>query len=152
MLVSGRLYPAHCGRYWVAVSLAEAETLRRVLHLRQGGPLLGASVPSAPSAGAAVGGCELALHLSQAGAFGVPGSTMLDASRGWRAAGSGASHHEMAVALGVYRYFDGDMHYTRSTLAKLIRALHKTSMHERDQFFSSTTAVRRRLERKWQVD
>ena len=35
ILVRGRLRPEHKGRYWVAVSLAEAETLRRVLHIRR---------------------------------------------------------------------------------------------------------------------
>ena len=144
ILISGRLYPEHHGRYWVAVSLAEAETLRRILHLRQRAPLLGAASPGLAA------GCELAIHLSQAGALGLPGSTMLDASSGWRASVTGATHHEMAVALGCYRFFDCDMHYTRPTLAKLIRALHRASVHDREQFFSSTMGARRRMERKWQ--
>jgi len=141
ILISGHLYPTHKGRYWVAVSLAEAETLRRLLHLRQRRPLLG---------GSATSGCELALHVSQAGALGLPGSTMLDASCGWRASISGATHHEMAVALGCYRFFDGDMHYTRSTLARIIRAFGRASCAAREHFFLSTLGARRRLDRKWQ--
>ena len=145
ILISGRLYPTHHGRYWVAVSLAEAETLRRILHLRQRRSLL-----SDAGVRGAKGGCELALHLSQAAALGLPGSTMLDASSGWRASQTGATHHEMSVALGCYRFFDGDMHYARVTLAKLIRALHLASIHDREQFFASTIGARRRMERKWQ--
>ena len=141
ILVSGHLYPAHKGRYWVAISLAEAETLRRLLHLRQRRPLLGGADGSC---------CELALHISQSGALGLPGSTMLDASAGWRACASGATYHEMAVALGCYRFFDCDMHYTRSTLAKIIRAFGGASCAAREHFFLSTLGARRRLDRKWQ--
>ena len=147
ILITGRLYPTHHGRYWVAVSLAEAETLRRILHLRQRRSLLSGTVSFA---NCAKGGCELALHLSQAGALGLPGSTLLDASSGWRTSETGATHHEMAVALGCYRFFDGDMHYARATLAKLIRALHMASIHDREQFFASSIGARRRMERKWQ--
>lgn len=35
ILACGFLYPKHKGRNWVAVSLAEAETIRRILHLRK---------------------------------------------------------------------------------------------------------------------
>jgi hypothetical protein len=35
LLARGRLRPEHRGRFWVGLSLAEAETLRRVLHLRR---------------------------------------------------------------------------------------------------------------------
>jgi hypothetical protein len=35
LLRSGMLTPEHKGRYWVAVSLAEAETIRRILHIRR---------------------------------------------------------------------------------------------------------------------
>lgn len=34
MITKGALYPEHKGRFWVAVSLSEAETIRRILHVR----------------------------------------------------------------------------------------------------------------------
>lgn len=40
LLRTGKLRPEQKGRMWVAVSLAEAETLRRVMHLRQNRPFL----------------------------------------------------------------------------------------------------------------
>jgi hypothetical protein len=143
ILVSGRLSPAHHGRLWVAVSLAEAETLRRVLHLRK--------CRQAPyGAGTTLGqGSELALHISQSGALGLPGSTILDTSSGWQGS-TGSTYHELAVALGCYRFFDCDMHYTRPTLTRIIRALQKASCHDREEFFASTVGSRRRMERKWQ--
>lgn len=60
MLTSGRLRPEHRGRYWVALSLAEAETLRRVLHVRCGRGLLDKM------------NVELALHVSAQGAGAWP--------------------------------------------------------------------------------
>ena len=143
ILVSGLLSPSHQGRHWVAVSLAEAETLRRMLHLRQHRQLL-AGPPLASG-----GGCEIALHISQGGGVGMAGSTILDASCGWRKS-TGSTDYELSVSFGCFRFFDGDMHYTRATLAKLIQALQRASCHDREEFFSSTIASRRRLERKWQ--
>lgn len=35
MLTHGQLHPSHVGRYFVAVSLCEAETIRRILHVRK---------------------------------------------------------------------------------------------------------------------
>ena len=34
LLTCGLLFPQSSGRYWVALSLAEAETIRRILHIR----------------------------------------------------------------------------------------------------------------------
>mmetsp|Transcript_74196 Transcript_74196/g.197960 ORF Transcript_74196/g.197960 Transcript_74196/m.197960 type:complete len:3050 (-) Transcript_74196:601-9750(-) len=151
LLASGRLRPEHHGRYWVALSLAEAETLRRVLHLRRDRTLLGMEACNA---------AEVALHLSQPAAassanIGSIGSaargwtTALDASRGWRA-GSGSSGHESAAALGAFRFFDCDMHYSKPMLARLVRALQHAAPHDREQFFLATVGARRRMERKWQ--
>ena len=34
LLLSGLLQPTHKGRYWVGISLSEAETIRRIIHIR----------------------------------------------------------------------------------------------------------------------
>jgi hypothetical protein len=163
LLSRGRLRPEHRGRYWVAVSLAEAETLRRVLHIRRTRPV----VSGCPSQG---GDTEVALHLSQPaasvpmtdqatptaviggnGCVALPVLAPLDASRGWRGeAGSGATPHEAAMALGCFRFFDCDMHFSLPALARLVRALQRASPHDREQFFLATISARRRMERKWQ--
>jgi hypothetical protein len=104
---------------------------------------------------------EVALHLSQplattaatataadgggASAGGREWWAALDASRGWRAAaaaagvgggggsGSGSTAHEAAAALGCFRFFDCDMHYSRPTLARLVRALQRAAPQDREQ-------------------
>ncbi len=50
-----------------------------------------------------------------------------------------------------FRYFDGDMHYLPPTLTKLVRVLQLAHAHDRELFFQTTVAARRRIERKWQV-
>jgi hypothetical protein len=143
ILVRGCLRPEHRGRYWVAVSLAEAETLRRVLHLRRHSPLLGSVGDNK------VRTAEIALHLSQpvvsapvrscAGgcdraAAGHAWAAVLDASLGWRGLdGTGATAHEAATALGCFRFFDGDMHFTRPTLFRLVRAFQKATTYDREK-------------------
>jgi hypothetical protein len=149
MLVQGSLRPEHRGRYWVAVSLAEAETLRRVLHLRKNNPLLGSAGDNR------VGNAEIALHLSQpAAAVSTSNSAgespagrvdsaagrehwwaaVLDTSCGWRGGGgTGATAHEATTALGCFRFFDGDMHFTRPTLFRLVRALQKATTYDREK-------------------
>lgn len=140
LLIQGSLRPEHRGRYWVAVSLAEAETLRRVLHLRKHDSLLGT--------GPKVGTAEIALHLSQPAAAALTAvsskeasvsggqagrwAAALDASLGWRGeSGTGATVHEAATAFGCFRFFDGDMHFTRPTLFRLVRAFQKATTHDR---------------------
>jgi hypothetical protein len=147
MLVQGSLRPEHRGRYWVAVSLAEAETLRRVLHLRRHRTLLGSPGDNR------FGTAEIALHLSQAAAAAPISSSaggpalcghsgghadwwgpILDASLGWRGMGrTGATAHEAATALGCFRFFDGDMHFTRPTLFRLVRAFQKATTYDREK-------------------
>ncbi len=69
LLASGRVFRKQSGRYWIAVSLAEAETLRRLIHVQQASnkPLIAnsdaaialryspaSSIPDVPGGGAAV--------------------------------------------------------------------------------------------------
>eukprot|EP01043_Picozoa_sp_COSAG02_P048197 COSAG02_NODE_4712_length_5068_cov_56.652797_1_plen_771_part_10 len=163
LLKTRHLLPVHHGRYYVAVSLAEAETIRRVLHVRGKQPLV-------PDQNRGVHP-EVALRYSP---LASPGRTMLgdggvafDTSAGWRRDPrsnqsqipsehpigidcTGATAAEAAIAQSVFRYFDGDMHYTPPQLNVLIRSLQASSVLERERFFSSTVGVRRRMDRKWQ--
>jgi len=173
LLRQGKIHPQHKGRYYVALSLAEAETLRRVLHVR------GAServvIPTklaAPQASA-----EIALRYSLVATPGTArsgtgdGGVVFDASAGWRrgvgeveaeiegAVGgcqggggvvTGATASESAVAHNAFRFFDGDMHYSDAGLNTLVRGLQGSDTLQRERFFSSTVGVRRRMERKWQ--
>ena len=163
LLKTRHLLPVHHGRYYVAVSLAEAETIRRVLHVRGKHPLVADHTRGVQP--------EVALRYSP---LASPGKTMLgdggvafDTSAGWRRDTSsnqsqilsehpigndctGATAAEAAIAQSVFRYFDGDMHFTPPQLNVLIRSLQASSVLERERFFSSTVGVRRRMDRKWQ--
>ena len=164
LLNTRNVLPMHKGRYYVAVSLAEAETIRRVLHVRGNLPLIDKTGGKTSA--------EVALRYSPLPSPG--GATLLgdggvafDTSAGWRrdngsvgtlAVGApkrtidntGATAVEAAVAQSAFRFFDGDMHYSDSSLNVLVRSLQASSMLERERFFSSTVGVRRRMDRKWQ--
>lgn len=144
-ITSGRLRAVHYGRYWVAVSLAEAETLRRILHVSQGKPLLdGLDI-------------EAALRYSPMSAPGAPvagdSGVIFDASTGWTkgtVAVTGCTPYQSAVAHNCMRFFDCDMHFPESALNILLTSIQQSLLTERELFFQSNIGARRRMDRKWQ--
>ena len=140
LLQSGKLTPLHAGRYWVAVSLAEAETIRRIIHLRSHQSLIKSK------------NTEVALRYSPIGTVGTvrapDGGVVFDATKAWSAS-SGVTPYEALLAHNCYKFFDGDMHYSDPALHVLVRALQKAGTRERELFFLSTLGCRRRLERQW---
>eukprot|EP01038_Epipyxis_sp_PR26KG_P004031 gene4031-5768_t len=142
LLTCGILYPEHIGRHWVALSLAEAETIRRILHVRK---------KKNPEALINHASTEVALRYSPMCALGAPlsgdGGVVFDASWGWQRNGTKATSYEAAVAHNSFRFFDCDMHFSSSALNILVRVLHG-SIRDRERFFQSTVACRRRMERK----
>jgi hypothetical protein len=120
LLVSGILHPQHVGRYYVAVSLAEAETIRRILHIRK---------RKDPEHVIPHASTEVALRYSPMSTPGTPpagdGGVVFDASRRWHTAqGTGATPFEAAVAHSSFRFFDCDMHFSLPALNVLVRSLH----------------------------
>lgn len=122
LLTSGVLYPEHKGRHWVALSLAEAETIRRILHIRQK-KHNGICQPLINHAST-----EVALHYSLMSTPGAPlcgdGGVVLDASREWLRTGSKATWYEAAKAHNSFRFFDCDMHFSPSALNVLVKVIH----------------------------
>mmetsp|Transcript_2417 Transcript_2417/g.3236 ORF Transcript_2417/g.3236 Transcript_2417/m.3236 type:complete len:3692 (+) Transcript_2417:353-11428(+) len=165
LMKTGAMHPTYKNRYYVCLSLSEAETLRRVLHVRKSKPLVEG------------GKTEVALRYSpiasaHAEAAG-DGGIAFDASLGWRVPPSqalvpiqvsgshetklvrrvvdtGATRSESAAAHNSLRFFDGDMHYPNAALQVLIRSLQRSNCLERERFFAATIGVRRRFDRKWQ--
>ncbi len=121
LMTSGILFPEHKGRNWVAVSLAEAETIRRIIHIRQKlksntvQPLINNTTT------------EVALRYSLMNGPDSPlagdGGVILDVSTQWRNTGTKATPYEAAKAHNSFRFFDCDMHYAPSALNVLIRSL-----------------------------
>ena len=119
LLISGLLHPQHVGRYYVAVSLAEAETIRRILHIRKRKDP-NHVIPNAST--------EVALRYSPMSTPGAPaagdGGVIFDASKRWHTAkGSMATPFEAAVAHNSFRFFDCDMHFSLPALNVLVRSL-----------------------------
>jgi thiol-disulfide isomerase/thioredoxin len=143
LMVTGFLTPESVGRHWVAVSLAEAETIRRVLHVRSN-----KSTEVIPHAST-----ELALHYSPMCGPKAPeggdGGVIFDASVNWHKNGTKATWYEASSAHNNFRFFDCDMYYSNASLNVLLKTL-GGSVKDRESFFLSMIGVRRRMERKWQ--
>uniref|UniRef100_A0A7S1J653 ubiquitinyl hydrolase 1 n=1 Tax=Eutreptiella gymnastica TaxID=73025 RepID=A0A7S1J653_9EUGL len=118
--------PEHRGRYFVAVSLAEAETIRRVLHLR--------------GAAAVVPGTDVTLALRC-----VPAHFhVMDQSAGY--GGSGPPAFQVQTVHQCFRYLDCDTQYLEGEVNHLLKALQTSTRHERATYFRQTIACRRRIQ------
>ena len=114
----------------MAVSLSEAETIRRILHIRTRNT-------TASGIGLAGNKTELALRYSPMSTPGAPlagdGGVVFDATPSWTQNGTGATTYEAALAHSAYRFFDGDVHFAQAALNILIRVLNG-SMKDRERF------------------
>ena len=121
------------GRYFVTVSLVEAESLRALLHQREEQPL-------SPNGGL----CTAALHMLGCG----ESTAVLDASYGHELMGT--SH---AGALGTVvqclRFIDCQMEYTLPQQTLLLRAVQENGSLMRQSFFAAVCASRRRMQHGW---
>jgi len=139
ILVSGELLPQHHGRYYVAVSLAEAETIRKILHVRSGKSLDEST--------------QIALRYSPISTpefqiAGGDGGIIFDVTSKWKL-GTSATIYEAALAHSSFRFFDGDMHFSNPAINILIRVL-QGSTRDKEKFYFAINGVKRRLDRKWQ--
>jgi len=127
LLSSEHFREEQLGRYSVAISLAEAETIRRILHLRLERDVLDRH--------------DTALALRCTTASGC----ILDRSHGFV---EGAAF-QTDTAYVSHRFLDSSMFFNEPQLALLVRALQKSTIHERRVFFTRIIGCRRRLARKW---
>ena len=127
VLVSGLFKKVQDGRKFVALSLAEAETLRRVIHLRGDRGLFD---------GADTG---VALRCLP-GDFGV-----VDKSSGFEPGG----RYQEACGKQSFRFLDCEMFYKPGELNVLLQSLSKATPEQRLNFYSMVMGCRRRLRRKW---
>ena len=145
LLTCGLLFPESVGRYWVALSLAEAETIRRILHIRTRKTLFKNQIIANRDT-------ELALRYSLIASPGAPlagdGGLIFDVTPGWKQS-TKSSTYEASIAHSCFRFFDCDMHFPSQALNILIRVL-RGSNRDRERFFTATVGCRRRMERKWQ--
>lgn len=127
VLVSGELRRGDCGRHFVLLSLAEAETIRCILHMRQGQQLLP--------------GSDMALALRCITA----NDAVFDATPCFPL----ATLYQRRMSHQSFRFLDSAMHYKPSDLNILLRSLPAPAPARR-LFFSTVVACRRRLAKRWE--
>ena len=137
MLSSGILHE-QIRRYFVCLSLAEAETIRRIIHIND----------SSHEALIQDGDMEIALRFNPTNGNTTSnsplcgdGGLILDASKNWRSENdinTGASLFQRALSQNSFQFFNCDMHYSEPAVFMLIKSLQHTSLDEREQFFLST--------------
>eukprot|EP00966_Prymnesium_polylepis_P300460 6943659-Prymnesium_polylepis.1 len=127
ILTSGVLRPAEDGRHFVLLSLAEAETIRCILHMRQGKPL--------------VDGANVGLALRCIAAH----DAVFDTSANLPP----ASKYQAAISHNCFRFVDSAMHYKKPELGLLLTSL-PVPPSARRLFFSMVVSCRRRLAKRWE--
>jgi len=127
LLMTGALRRGDLGRQFVLLSLAEAETIRCVLHMRQGKEI----IPGSDTA--------LALRC-------IPAN---DAVLDQTAAFPDATAYQRRIAHQSFRFLDSAMHYRPAELNVLLRSLPAPPAARR-LFFSMVVACRRRLAKRWE--
>jgi len=124
------IYSLQRGRYYVALSLAEAESLRVVMHLTQSDPTSdGKLIPFKLT--------ETALRIG--------GGTLIDTTSNF----TPAQVFQGATAEQCFRFLDSQMDFEDREVSLLLRALQASPCDKREQFFESVRACRRRAKIPW---
>ena len=137
------LQPQTQGRYFMTISLLEAESLRAVMHARQGLPFLQGGGTGGGAAGAELAGtssrCTVALHLLRRSG---EEAVQLEASLGHRLSTDG----EALTAHQCLRYIDSELEFTNAELTLLLRGVQDNETAARASFFAAVRASRRRAQ------
>jgi len=127
LLVNGAFRKGDSGRHFVLVSLAEAETIRCILHMRQGKVL--------------IDGAEVALALRCIPAH----DAVFDQTSNY----TSPTTYQKQISHQSFRFLDSSMHFRPSELNVLLRSLPAPPAARR-LFFSTVVACRRRLAKRWE--
>jgi hypothetical protein len=141
LLVCGELSKVQKGRKMVAISLAEAETIRRIIHLRNN------STSNWLTSGNTDQFC-ISLRCFSGGNF------ITDKSINFIGCEDKQSNSlylpfTLQSAYEGFRYFNCDMFFNENSLYTLIKCLHNTTKRIRKLFYKSVLICRRRLNKKW---
>ena len=119
MLMQRKYYRVQEGRYYVALSLFEAECMRAAMHNQSG-------VPFIP-------GTDTIVALRA-------GRTMIDASTGYQS----AQTYQDSTSQVCFRFIDSEVNYVPKDLNLLLRGLQNNSCGARSAFFNEVRSNRRR--------
>lgn len=123
-------------RYQVAVSLAEGETLRRIIHSNQG-VLRSAGIALRSVEGAVLDESHLMRHLPEASA--APAA----------AAAAAAAEKRTLSGLLCLRFVNNEMFFSPEEVDTLLDALANVPVADRVAFFTETLRLRRRERNRW---
>jgi len=126
LLTSGRLRPEQDGRYFILLSLAEAETVRCIMHMRQDKSIVEDS--------------DTALALRCITAH----DAVFDAT----ANHPSSPAYQRAVSHNCFRFLDGSMHFKPAEINILLRSIPELP-GKRRLFFTNMIGCRRRLKKEW---
>ena len=126
MVAGGAYYKVQGGRYYVALSLPEAECMRAFMHTEV------SSVSGLGGGGLGWGG-DTSACLST-------GQTMLDYTPGFEPSGS----YQAGTARAVYKFLDSQVNFEATEVNNLIRALQGNDVGSRKRFFDEVKSNRRR--------
>jgi hypothetical protein len=122
MMINGTFEKLQSGRYFIAVSLLEAEHLRGLIHQRRGKWLLE--------------GAQAAIGLRV-------GSLLLDASQGYVS----ANDYQSTTAQQAFRFLNSDMYFEERELNMILRGLQKNVCELRRDWYLEVRSCRRRSQR-----
>jgi protein-disulfide isomerase-like protein with CxxC motif len=123
---SGAVERIQRGRYMSVISLAEAETIRGIIHMFPNKNVVEGSSSA------------IALRVNSHGGSGVP--ALLDSSHGYES----AKPFQASTARQCFRFLDSDSYYQKSELNALLRAVQNNSCDDRETFFLDVRSCRRR--------
>jgi len=127
-LQSGKFREEESGRYYVTLSLAEAETIRRIMHIRLERDI--------------IDGTDVTMALRCVPADNMP----IDVSSKFKQ----ASLYQSEAAYHSLRFLNCDMYFKPNQMSVLLRALQRSTIRERIVFFERVIGCRRRMTRKWE--
>ena len=139
----GVFYEADAGRFFVCISLAEAASIRRIMHARRerGLPVVGEPGEGgrrAPRVELAMWVMDFAVR--DRGRRRQHGGMLLEATEGY----CEPPRFQRDLMLQSLRYFNGDMFYSDYEIGLLIQGLRKNEVSRRKQFFIDVVGRRRR--------
>ena len=136
LLLSDAMRPIQKGRHFIALSLAEAETIRRIMHLK--GPALRKL------------GVEFKLRIQPLD-FAVLDRVMVGASLLSQLPDAKTdTYYHSEIANECFRFFDGELIYSDKAVNMLLRALQASAQRKRQLWFEHVLGCRRRMRKKWQ--
>ena len=123
-----RYRPCEDGRRFAVISLAEAETLRRIIHVRGEQAIIDGW------------NTEIALHSISHGGM------LMEKSHEY----FGGPPYQTSLVVQAARFFDGAMKFQTTEQLQLLRMIQLNSTQSRQDVFVCMASCRRRYSRKWQ--